>query len=301
MQGGGEDGGAAGSISIKIDGEPAGEANPVPIRVVAFGADDDMPVGLGWDAGGAGTGLAGGVMGAIGGALGLKGKAMDVLRAKGSTDSTAYAPGGGMSSDYSGIPLAGAQAVSGGPAAAGLLALARHEVATERVSAFHAFHDRFHIFENPGSAHNRGLAFDMSTIDGNYEAARQRVRAHLTGLGMVEGAHGGGGDFWIEPGTGNHLHVQFNSMSSANRYLELTRGSRAPMLGGNGRGVPPTGATLLHRRRSPAGGASIQSPVTNHIAIYGVSDPHKAASLVGMEVDRSHQDHVSALRRTRIG
>ena len=88
----------------------------------------------------------------------------------------------------------------------------------------------FHHKYNPSSAHNLGLAFDASTKSGDYEGSRKRMRAYLNSFGFKEGdADRSGGDYWIEPGTGDHIHVQFNSRDASERYYKMmNRGRDAP-------------------------------------------------------------------------
>ena len=116
--------------------------------------------------------------------------------------------------DYAGLKLAGAQATGGGPVQQGLLDLARHQQEAEG-GHFSSLNDLFH--RGRPSAHNQGRAFDEVLPGGDYEAARGRVRAYLLGLGMDPR------DFWIEPGTRDHLHVQFNNAAAAKKFDEKYR------------------------------------------------------------------------------
>jgi hypothetical protein len=139
-------------------------------------------------------------------------------------------PGGTLTSDYAGLRLKSREAVAGGAVERGLADLARHEEDSEgkNFDVFSALRDKFHVFENPKSAHNQGLAFDATTKDRDYEGARQRMRAYLTSLGLKEGAmSGGSGDYAIEPGTRDHMHVQFNSHEAAERYYALVHAKDA--------------------------------------------------------------------------
>jgi hypothetical protein len=138
------------------------------------------------------------------------------------------APPGTLTRDYSGLRLKSGEAVAGGAVERGLADLARHEQEAEgkNFDVFSALRDKFHVFENPKSAHNQGLAFDATTQDRDYDAARQRMRAYLTNLGLKEGAmSGGSGDYAIEPGTRDHMHVQFNSHEAAERYHAMVAGA----------------------------------------------------------------------------
>jgi hypothetical protein len=134
-------------------------------------------------------------------------------------------PGGTLTNDYAGLRLKSQEAVAGGSVERGLADLARHEEEAEgkNFNVFSALRDKFHVFENPKSAHNQGLAFDATTNDRDYEGARQRMRAYMNGLGFKEGAlSGGSGDYAIEPGTRDHMHVQFNSREASERYHAMT-------------------------------------------------------------------------------
>jgi hypothetical protein len=158
-------------------------------------------------------------------------------------------PGGTLTTDYAGLRLKSQESVAGGAVERGLADLARHEQEAEgkNFDVFSALRDKFHVFENPKSAHNQGLAFDATTQDRDYEGARQRMRAYLTGLGLKEGGLGGGaGDYAIEGGTRNHLHVQFQNREAAERYhamvaaKEAAKVARADRLGRD----PPTHSSL---------------------------------------------------------
>ena len=136
----------------------------------------------------------------------------------------AGASGGGaggpvtLSKDYGNLKLNGSEAVAGGAADPGLIALARHLQENDpNFSQFNAFHDLYHEHANPGSKHNQGLAFDAGMKNGDYEGARERMRHYLDSVGLVAGK-----DYWIEPGTTNHLHVQFQSHQAAKKYLDMT-------------------------------------------------------------------------------
>jgi hypothetical protein len=129
--------------------------------------------------------------------------------------------------DYAGLKLKSQESVAGGPAERGLAALAHHEQDSEgkNFSMFSALRDKFHIFENPSSFHNRGLAFDATTKDRDYDAARERMRSYLNNLGFKEGdLQGRSGDYAIEPGTRDHLHAQFNSREASERYYSMVAG-----------------------------------------------------------------------------
>ena len=143
----------------------------------------------------------------------------------GPTMATPAADQSGMSRDYGNLHLGGVSPVGGGPATPGLIMLAHHLQDTDPdVDVFTAFSDRYHVFANPSSFHNRGLAFDVTEKDRNYEAARDRVREYLTKLGFTEGDMSGRtGDFAIEPGTTDHMHVQFNSVEAAQRYAAMMK------------------------------------------------------------------------------
>jgi hypothetical protein len=139
-------------------------------------------------------------------------------------------PGGTLTSDYAGLRLKSQEAVAGGSVERGLADLARHEEESEgkNFDVFSALRDKFHVFENPKSAHNQGLAFDATTKDRDYEGARQRMRDYMNKLGFKEGAlSGGSGDYAIEPGTRDHMHVQFNSHEAAERYYAMTHAKDA--------------------------------------------------------------------------
>ena len=143
-------------------------------------------------------------------------------------------PGGTLTNDYRGLHLKSQESVAGGEVERGLAALAKHEQESEgnNFNVFSALRDRFHVFENPRSAHNEGLAFDATTKDRDYDAARERMRSYLNGLGLREGAlSGGSGDYAIEGGTRDHLHVQFNSREASERYYALTDGKAARYAG----------------------------------------------------------------------
>jgi hypothetical protein len=132
--------------------------------------------------------------------------------------------------DYAGLKLKSQEAVAGGPAERGLAALAHHEQDSEgkNFNVFSALRDKFHIFENPMSFHNRGLAFDATTKDQDYDKARERMRSYLNGLGFKEGdLQGRSGDYAIEPGTRDHLHTQFNSREASERYYTMTHAKDA--------------------------------------------------------------------------
>jgi hypothetical protein len=106
------------------------------------------------------------------------------------------------------------------------------------------------VFENPKSAHNQGLAFDATTQDRDYEGARQRMRSYLNGLGFREGAmSGGSGDYSIEPGTRDHMHVQFNSHEASERYY-----------------------AMIHAAKVARDGAGWADPL-NHSSLWGKNDP----------------------------
>ena len=108
-----------------------------------------------------------------------------------------------------------------------LAALAKHEQDAEgrNFDVFSALRDRFHVFENPRSAHNEGLAFDATTKDRDYDAARERMRSYLNKLGFKEGdLQGRSGDYATEPGTRDHLHAQFNSREASERYYQTVTG-----------------------------------------------------------------------------
>lgn len=128
---------------------------------------------------------------------------------------------------YEGLRLYAPEAVAGGPASQGIVDLGRQLQAMDpQTGEFHAFNDAYHHSHNPRSKHTQGLAFDVSMNDRNYEAARQRMRSYLTGLGMIEGRTSGSGDFWIEPGTGDHLHVEFSSQAAADKYESIVQAQR---------------------------------------------------------------------------
>jgi hypothetical protein len=127
---------------------------------------------------------------------------------------------------YEGLRLYAPEAVSGGPASQGIVDLGRQIQANDpQTGEFHAFNDSYHHGIRYHSKHTEGLAFDVSMNDGDYNGARQRARAYLTGLGMSEGA-GADSDFWIEPGTGDHMHIQFNSQRAADKYESILNARR---------------------------------------------------------------------------
>jgi hypothetical protein len=207
------------------------------------------------------------------------------------------------SNDYGDLRLT-PDAAAGGAAEPGLIALAHHVQDTEDVERFHAFHDTAHLaggrVANPNSLHNRGLAFDVSINGRNYEGARERVRAYLTGLGMAEGGMGGGaGDFAIEPGTRDHLHVQFQNHEAAAKYLALTGAPDAPAVAAPqpAAGVDflnamrtggPLGGNLLGNVRPTLGGAAgtagttVHAPMDTKIIIEGAgAGPDPTPNMVG--------------------
>lgn len=199
------------------------------------------------------------------------------------------------SNDYGNLRLTG-DAASAGASNSGIIALAHHVQDTEDTTQFHAFHDDYHKTNNPRSMHNQGLAFDVSTKSGNYEASRGRTREHLKGLGLVEGDLGGrGGDFAIEEGTTNHMHVQFNSAASAKKYLELTQSAtqapaqyselmHAVKSWGTGGALASSltgGAAPTLGGAAPAAATKIHAPMTTEINVTGGSgDPTAALHMI---------------------
>ena len=138
--------------------------------------------------------------------------------------------GSTLTSDFSGLNLKKGDTIAGGAAEEGLVALAKHEQTSEGddFGVFSAINDMYHHRKNPDSAHTSGLAFDATLKAGDYGAGRKRMNDYLTNLGFKAGDYGRTkGDFWIEPGTDDHLHVQFNSKAAAERYYKLMNpGSR---------------------------------------------------------------------------
>lgn len=201
--------------------------------------------------------------------------------------------------DYAGLKLS-SDAIGGGASDPAIIALARHVNETEDVRQFSSFNDSAHgpggYVANPSSFHLKGLAFDVNTNDGDYEASRQRTRAYLTSLGLTEGSMGNhGGDFAIEPKTSNHMHVEFKSSAAAQRYTDLTTKAKAATaaaqtpvwkgldaggpLGGNLLG----GVTPTLGGAAPGGGTTIHAPMDTKIIIDGLSGatsptPHMVAA-----------------------
>ena len=148
--------------------------------------------------------------------------------------------------------------------------------------------------------------------NGDYESARKRARAYLDRIGMSEGGMGGqGGDYAIEPGTGDHMHIQFNSAAAAQKYLDLTtpkvaapapfagwtpdalaklKAGASPHLNGDPLGAGASGGDTTH----------INAPQTTQIHIDGASDPSVVAHMVASNQSRVNSDMSRNLLRAAM-
>ena len=131
-----------------------------------------------------------------------------------------------QSNNYNGLRIGGAypgEAVAGGKADAGIIDLARYlqnnDKDFDKVNALNDAAHQHGLGSGASGPHAQGLAGDFAYKSKDYEAARQRTRAYLNGLGLKEGSIGrGDGDYAIEGGTRDHMHVQFQSHEAAARY-----------------------------------------------------------------------------------
>lgn len=189
---------------------------------------------------------------------------------------------GAQSSNYGDLRLGGrypGEATAGGPADTGLIALAHHLQDTDAVDKFSAFNDATHNSPfHEGSKHTQGLAFDAVMKNADYEAARARVRAYLSGLGFQEGR---GKDFWIEPGTTDHLHVQFENHAAAARYAALGAASNG---GATGAGNSMS-AAARNSLVTPGGGVANNSVSSHEVNIGPVTVNSQATDGYGVARD----------------
>lgn len=125
------------------------------------------------------------------------------------------------------------EAVSQGTAHAGTYALALNlkDILGDDVVRYSAFKDSYH--KGIKSTHNNGWAFDLSTKEGkskgNAKGGVQKIRQHLNSLGFVEGQDFTVIDEYANPSghaMGGHIHFNWKSDSSADRYLQAQKGGR---------------------------------------------------------------------------
>ena len=210
---------------------------------------------------------------------------------------------GDKTTDWNGLKLKSGETVAGGAVDEGVLALAKHIQDTDpQFQMFTSLNDKYHHNLRYHSKHTEGLAFDATMKDGDYEAARGRSRAYLNSIGLKEGQ-----DYWIEPGTDNHLHVQFQSHRAAQAYAAAA-GVNANTTAAVGRraratmGKPPgdwstaPGAWDGINSALPVGAGTtnvggnrtVNATVTNNVTVKAPET--NAGSAVGANEDRTRAD-----------
>jgi hypothetical protein len=255
VEGGAED-------SLEVDDSQVSSVNRVPIAV------DGKPGDAGDAGGGNWLGTIGRLFGGGGGGGG-GGGASPVGSADGA-DLGAPSPPGPQSAAYGDLRFKSPESTAGGQADQALIDLAHNLQNTDpQFRMITALNDAYHVNRDgtpgpfrQGSDHIRGRAMDVAMRDGDYEGARQRERARLLAMGLKEAPsdsamNAGNGDFWIEPGTGDHMHVSIGPNASARIETALGLGGHAQE------------ANL-----------AVASSPTLAVSIKGVKDPRAAAQIV---------------------
>ena len=133
-------------------------------------------------------------------------------------------------SGSSGLRLKSPEAVAGGPAHPGVMALGRMiQSRVQNFRYFSALNDAWHKRNKPNSKHALGLAIDFTLTNG----AASSDRAHATVVGILRSAGMSPNEFKVldeyrkasAKATGGHIHVHFMSAQAAAKFNEAAGGS----------------------------------------------------------------------------
>jgi len=132
-------------------------------------------------------------------------------------------------SGASGLRLKSPEAVAGGPAHPGVMALGRMiQSRVQNFRYFSALNDAWHKRNKPNSKHALGLAIDFTLTNG----AAGSDRAYATVIGILRSASMSPNEFKVldeyrrasAKATGGHIHVHFMSAEAAAKFNEAAGG-----------------------------------------------------------------------------